>query len=175
MEPVVILGVDPGFHVTGYSVLKMGHGKTQLMDCGYLKMSPKDHLSRRTGIFYQHFLDMIKHHGVTQIALETSFLGQNAQTFLKLGYLRGILYLLADQHTMALHEFAPREIKSSVTGFGGASKEQVALMVGRMFPKLNELAVSVRSDVTDALAISLCGAWQHQQKLLTERVIKAAQ
>jgi crossover junction endodeoxyribonuclease RuvC len=172
---VTIIGVDPGFHVTGYAVISFGYGKTQLLDCGYLKMSPKDHLSRRTGIFYNHFKELIVQHKATQIALETSFLGQNAQTFLKLGYLRGILYLLADQHSIALAEFAPREIKSSVTGFGGASKEQVALMMGRMFPKLNELAVSVRSDVTDALAISLCGAWQYQQKWLTERVTKASQ
>lgn len=175
MEQVTILGVDPGFHVTGYAIIRHGYGKTHLLDCGFLKMNPKEHLSRRTGIFYEHFLKTIAQHGVSQIALETSFLGPNAQTFLKLGFLRGILYLLADQHGLALHEFAPREIKASVTGFGGASKEQVALMVGRMFPKLNELAVSVRSDVTDALAISLCGVWQHQQKVLTARVMKATQ
>lgn len=155
----VILGVDPGFHVTGYAILKKESGKTFLVDCGYLKMRSTDTLSTRVGIFYKFFNGKIIANGVREIALETSFLGKNAQTFLKLGYLRGVLYLLADQHGQVLHEFAPREIKSAVTGFGGASKEQVASMVFRLFPRVAELGVSVQNDVTDALAISLCGLW----------------
>ncbi len=155
----VILGVDPGFHVTGYAILKKESGKTFLIDCGYLKMSSAQTLSTRVGIFYKFFNEKITTCCVREIALETSFLGKNAQTFLKLGYLRGVLYLLADQHGQILHEFAPREVKAAVTGFGGASKEQVANMVFRLFPRVSELGVSVQSDVTDALAISLCGLW----------------
>jgi len=129
-------------------------------------MNSAHHLSARTGQFYNLFKDKIAQHGITDIALETSFLGKNAQTFLKLGYLRGILYLLADQHRLTLAEFAPREIKAAVTGNGGASKEQVADMMLRLFPKLNEFGTIARNDVTDALAISLCGIWHQQNYLL---------
>lgn len=166
MKQEVILGVDPGFHVTGYAILKLDGTKTFLVDFGYLQMSPKKHLSERVGIFYNLFVDKISKFEVTQIALETSFLGKNAQTFLKLGFLRGILYLLADQHNLKLHEFAPREIKMSIVGFGGASKEQVAMMVHRLFPKLSEVKKIAKNDVTDALAISICGFWQHKQDML---------
>ena len=55
---------------------------------------------------------------LNEILKKTLFLGQNAQAFLKLVHLRGILYLLADQHKTSLHEFAPREVKQSVTGMG---------------------------------------------------------
>ena len=161
----VILGVDPGFHVTGYAILKKSEGKTFLIDCGYLKMSSKQSLSKRVGIFYKFFNEKIIACGVREIALETSFLGKNAQTFLKLGYLRGVLYLLADQYGQVLHEFAPCEVKSAVTGFGGASKEQVANMVFRLFPRVSELGVSAQNDVTDALAISLCGLWHSGSEL----------
>jgi len=158
----IILGVDPGFHVSGYSILKRDVNKAFLLDCGYLKMSPSDSLVIRVGQFHTFFLDKIKQHGVTEVALETSFLGKNAQTFLKLGYLRGILYLLAHEYKLELHEFAPREIKSAVTGFGGASKDQVAAMIFRMFPKINEITTIARNDVTDAMAVSLCGFWRGQ-------------
>lgn len=158
-ETRVILGVDPGFSITGFAILKKDLGKAYLLDYGYLKMSSTKTLVERTGIFYNLFNDKIIKYGVNEIGLETSFLGKNAQTFLKLGYLRGILYLLAAQHSLILHEFAPREIKSSVTGFGGASKEQVAAMVLRLFPKLIELGPLERMDVTDALAVCLCGFW----------------
>ena len=163
MKDFIILGIDPGFSVTGFAILACKNNKTSIIDYGFLKMKSKDHLSVRTGQFYNLFQNKIKEYGVNQIALETSFLGKNAQTFLKLGYLRGILYLLSDQHNLQIHEFAPRQIKISVTGFGGASKEQVAQMILRMVPKLNELPKIEKNDVTDALAISICGLWENQQ------------
>jgi crossover junction endodeoxyribonuclease RuvC len=67
-----------------------------------------------------------------------------------------VLYLLAQQQALELHEFAPREVKQAVTGFGGASKEQVAAMVTRLFPRMQKVD---RYDVTDALAVTLCGLW----------------
>jgi len=161
MKESIVLGVDPGFHITGFAVIKKNETKTVLLDCGYLKLNPKKHLSQRTGEFYEFCLDKIQKYSVSHIALETSFLGRNAQTFLKLGFLRGILYLLAHQHQLGISEFSPREIKASVTGFGGASKEQVAAAMGRMFPGLASIAQSARNDVTDALATCICGIWQN--------------
>jgi len=162
----VFLGVDPGFHITGYAIIKKEGPKSFLVECDYLKMSPKKHLSERTGQFYELFSEKIKAHGITHLALETSFLGKNAQTFLKLGFLRGVLYLLAHQHQLPLHEFSPREIKASITGFGGASKEQVANAIFQFFPGISKIAQSARNDVTDALAICICGLWQQNSSYL---------
>ncbi len=166
---MVILGVDPGFHVTGFAILKHENQKTFLLDFGYLQMSSKKSLSERTKIFYDLFVEKIKKNQVTHISLETSFLGKNAQTFLKLGYLRGILYLLSSQFKLEISEFAPREIKQSIVGFGGASKEQVAAMVFRMFPKLSEVKTIAKNDVTDALAICVCGFWSAKRVAMLKR------
>lgn len=167
----IIIGVDPGFSVTGYAVVAYGQGKTWVLDCGCLKMSSKDNLSVRTGIFYKFFAEKITMFHAHGVALETSFLGKNAQVFLKLGYLRGILYLLADQHKLSISEFAPREVKSAVTGFGGASKDQVAGVLVRIFPKLTTFTQDQRTDATDALGIALCGLWHDQrQTLLTSNL-----
>jgi len=168
---VVILGVDPGFGIAGYSILRIEEKRTLILDYGYLKQNSKKHLSERTGIFYDFFKDKIEKFKITQLALETPFLGKNAQTFLKLGYLRGILYLLTNQYDLTIYEFSPREVKVAVTGFGGASKEQVALMILSMFPKLNELGKIEKNDVTDALAVAICGVWQRQQQNLINRLV----
>lgn len=170
----IILGVDPGFHVTGYAIISKEPRRVLLLDCGYLKMSPQHTLPKRVGQFNTFFQEKISAHQITKIALETSFLGKNAQTFLKLGYLRGILYLLADQHNLGLAEFAPREIKLAVTGFGGASKDQVADMMMRLFPKLADFGKIEKNDVTDALAISLCGVWHEQMAAVQNRMAKLA-
>ncbi len=164
-RPQVILGVDPGFSVTGYAIISKDTQRVMVQDCGYLKMSSQHELSQRVGQFYQFFHEKIQNFHVTSVALETSFLGKNAQTFLKLGFLRGILYLLADQNKLSISEFAPREVKMAVTGFGGASKEQVAGMMMRMFPKLAEFGNVERDDVTDALAVCLCGLWVQNSPL----------
>ena len=159
MKSSIILGIDPGFSVTGYGILRKEQSMAHLVDYGYLKLPSKYHLSQRIGIFYTTFKSKIEHFSVSAIALETPFLGKNTQSFLKLGYLRGILYLLADQHLLSLHEFAPRQVKAAVTGYGGASKEQVASMVLRLFPKLSALGKIEKNDVTDALAVCLSGFW----------------
>ncbi len=155
----VILGIDPGFSVTGFAILKKEGRQACLLDYGYLKMSPSHHLSNRVHQFYDFCKEKIIKYSVTHIALETPFLGKNAQNFLKLGYLRGVLYLLASQHTLELCEFTPCEVKLSVTGFGGASKEQVARVVIRLFPTMVK---PNKEDVTDALAITLCGLWHNK-------------
>jgi crossover junction endodeoxyribonuclease RuvC len=114
-------------------------------------------LSQRTLEFHNFFKTIIAEKGVTHVSLETSFLGKNPQTFLKLGYLRGILYLLAAQNKLEIAEFAPREVKQAIVGSGSAQKEEVALMLMRMFPQLQQYAASLRNDVTDAIAIGICG------------------
>lgn len=163
---MVILGIDPGFKVTGYGILKTEGKKAMLIDCGFLKLPAAQHLSVRTGLFYTFFQEKIQAFNVTDLGLETPFLGKNAQNFLKLGYLRGILYLLADQHKLQLHEFSPRQVKQAVTGFGGADKEQVSRAILRFFPAL---AVPEKADVTDALAVTLCCLWANPA--LTGKVI----
>lgn len=160
----VILGIDPGFTVTGYAILRAEGQTARLLDYGYLKLPPSKHLSERIGIFHSLFTEKINSFKVTGIALETPFLGKNVQSFLKLGYLRGILYLLANTHQATIYEFSPREVKLAVTGYGAASKEQVANMILRLFPAVSKIQTLEKSDVTDAMAVCLSGFWASKQK-----------
>lgn len=155
---MIILGIDPGLHISGFGILKKEGSKIILIDAGFLKMNPAKHLSVRVGEFYNYFDVKIKNFNVSDVSLETPFLGKNAQNFLKLGYLRGILYLLANQNNLKIHEFTPRQVKLSLTGFGGASKDQVARVIIQLFPLMK---MPQKNDVTDAIAVTLCGAWKN--------------
>ncbi|HBR70366.1 TPA: crossover junction endodeoxyribonuclease RuvC [Candidatus Dependentiae bacterium] len=154
---MIILGVDPGTRFSGYSILKREKSSIYLITCDFLRLSSQKPLPERVFEFCENFEHIINKYEVTDISLETPFLGKNAQNFLKLGYLRGILYFLAQKHKLKILEFTPREVKLAITGFGGASKDQVSGMVHKMFPRL---PIFKRDDVTDAVAISLCAAWQ---------------
>lgn len=122
---MVVLGIDPGFSVTGFGVAKKDGRSVYLIEYGDLSMSSSKTLAHRIAQFYAFFSQKIIAHGVTDIALETPFLGKNAQTFLKLGYLRGVLYLLAEQHSVAIHEFSPREVKYLLPVLVGQAKNRL--------------------------------------------------
>ena len=159
---MILLGIDPGFRITGFGLVKKEGSKVFLLDYGDLRMPPSKSLAIRVGMFHDFFSEKIEKWHVSDLALETPFLGKNAQNFLKLGYLRGILYLLSAHNALMLHEFSPREVKQSVTGYGGASKDQVARIILQLFPRIT---VPDKHDVTDALAVTLCGVWRNKRLL----------
>jgi len=158
-----LLGIDPGCRYAGYGVVQIKDATIYLVDYGLLKLAPQKPLSERIYLFHEFFSEKITQHKITDIALETPFLGKNAQNFLKLGYLRGIIYYLSHKHAVTLSEFSPTEVKQAITGFGGASKEQVARVLYQLFPRINEFE---REDISDAIAVTLCGLWRKNQKRL---------
>jgi len=149
---MIILGVDPGTRYAGYAVIKKEHGKTILIEAGCLDVHKKDTLIEKIGIIHEFMDAKVKKHKITHLAIETPFFLKNAATFLKLGYVRGILYLISYNNRLKLSEFSPKEVKLGATGYGAATKEQVANVIIKIF-KINK---PKRDDVTDAIAIALC-------------------
>ena len=152
----IILGIDPSLVSSGYAVIRNVQGKSELLEYNALIMSSKEPLGDRLARFYDFFQAKIEQYQVTELALETPFLGKNAQNFLKLGYLRGILLLLASKYKLSVREFTPRQVKLTVTGYGGAEKEQVARVVQRLFPGM---VLPAKLDISDAVAVTLCALW----------------
>jgi crossover junction endodeoxyribonuclease RuvC len=62
------------------------------------------------------------------------------------------LLVTAVERRVSIAEYSPREIKLSVVGHGGATKEQVAVMVRRLLG-LHEIP---QTDAADALAAAVC-------------------
>jgi len=160
-EARVILGVDPGFVSAGFGVIRLFEKRAELLESGVLAQSSQVAIPARIERFHDFVSEKITTYSVTDLALETPFLGKNAQNFLKLGYLRGILLLLGQRQSLIIHEFSPREIKLLITGSGRAEKEQVARVLMRLFPSL---MMPRKLDATDAVAVALFGLWQLQQK-----------
>lgn len=154
---MILLGVDPGLVCSGYSILHKKEGKITLLKADFLKLPATQSVSHRVHLFYTFFTSLCHLHSVTDIALETPFLGKNAQNFLKLGYLRGALYILGEERSAHFHELTPSQVKQSLTSFGAASKDQVARVVMRLFP---ELPPPKKFDITDAVAVSLSAVWK---------------
>jgi len=157
---MIIMGVDPGTRYAGYAVLKKEKQKTFLIECGCFDVHKLGSLSDKIVTLYGLITEKVKEFDVTHIAIETPFLYKNAATFLKLGYVRGIIYLIAGQNKLKLLEFSPTEVKLGATGYGKASKEQVANVMLKLF----HIKKPQRDDTTDALACALCGLLNVKQQ-----------
>lgn len=155
----VILGIDPGSNVTGYGVVKTVGSKVTVLDMGIFKM-PKsdDHFDKLKAIF-NATVKIIEKHNPQEFAVEAPFYGNNVQSMLKLGRAQGIAIAAALSKNIPVCEYAPREVKQSITGNGAASKEQVAAMLKQMYGiTIDEKYM----DATDGLAVAVCHAFRHK-------------
>ena len=146
-----ILGIDPGTNVMGYALLDVDGNHAQVVILGSVQMARvSDHYARLKRIFERInvIIDEFKPH---ELAIEAPFCGKNVQTMLKLGRAQGVCMAAALHHGMPVTEYPPTSVKQSITGSGGASKEQVADMLRRM---LHFADIPKYLDATDALAIA---------------------
>jgi crossover junction endodeoxyribonuclease RuvC len=87
--------------------------------------------------------------------VEEVFYSANVKTALKLAQVRGVALLAVAEAGIALAEYSPLEIKTSVVGYGRAEKCQVE----RMTRSLMNLPEPLDSeDASDALAVAVCHA-----------------
>ena len=149
-----VLGIDCGTEYTGYGVVKMhDDGKLQCLDCGAIKLSPRDSMSARLATIFNRLSALIAEHQPNQVAIEDIFYALNVKSALKLGQVRGVAMLAASSVGLAVVEYSPLSIKSAVVGYGKAEKVQVQHMVTRL---LNLTEVPEPADAADALAIAIC-------------------
>ena len=87
------------------------------------------------------------------LSIEEAFYAKNASVALKLGQVRGVILVLAEQRKLEIAEYAARLIKQTVVGYGNAEKQQVGMMV-KVLLKLK--TVPTPHDAADALAAAIC-------------------
>ncbi|MEI6846670.1 MAG: crossover junction endodeoxyribonuclease RuvC [Chlorobiaceae bacterium] len=150
---MVVLGIDPGSLNTGYGMIRQESGVLTVLGYGVIRLHVRKCQVERIGQIYRELDTVITSFRPERVVLETVFLSRNVQSALKLGQVRGAVIALAMNRNLSVHEYAPREVKSAVTGTGSATKEQVAFMVARL---LGIHQVLKPYDVTDALGIALC-------------------
>ncbi len=149
-----VLGIDPGTQITAYALLAPTkfRNKFRLLHYGEIKTGKRDYAEKISYIFSE-LQKIISEYAPEALSLETAFYGKNPQSLVKLGRVQGVVLALAMMHGMKQKMFAPREIKKAVTGYGNASKEQVALTLKHWIENFPEEKLS--PDQTDAMAIAL--------------------
>lgn len=148
----IILGIDPGSRITGYGLIKEGTTRIEYLDSGCIRTSPAETLSQKLLQIYDGICYLMDHYAPDEVAIEQVFMHQNPSSALKLGHARGVAMVAAASHRVPISEYAPREIKQTVVGYGAAEKTQVSHMV----VSLLGLSSAPQADAADALAIAIC-------------------
>jgi crossover junction endodeoxyribonuclease RuvC len=152
-----ILGIDCGSERTGYGVIDSDGRSHRLRVAGVIRTSTKAPLAERLMTIAAGLREIIAAEAPEAAAVEAVFHAANTQTALKLAHVRGVALLVLAEAGLAVGEYSPLEIKTSVVGYGRAEKEQVQLMVGSLL-QLEEIVKS--KDASDALAAAICHANQ---------------
>jgi len=148
-----VLGIDPGSETLGWGVVEGSGLKYTPVDFGTVKSSPRDPFSKRLAKVYSGVSEVVDKFEPDVLSIEEAFYAVNVNVAMKLGQVRGVVLLLAEQRGLRIAEYAPRLIKQTVVGYGNAEKHQVGEMV-RLLLRLK--AVPTPHDAADALAIAIC-------------------
>lgn len=151
-----VLGLDPALAgATGYGVVELDGHAARMLRFGALRFPASASFSARLRDIHEMVARLAEEFSPDAVAVEAVFTALNMRTALRLAEVRGVILLAAAQADIPAHSYSPREVKASVTGFGGASKQQMQQMVKA---QLGLCEQPEPTDAADALAVALCHA-----------------
>ena len=163
MEPLRILGIDPGLNTTGYGVVEIAADGLKLCEAGIISADGRQRMEQRVHEIYLGLIDVIEALQPNVLALEQLYSHyKRPRTAILMGHARGVICLAASASNIPVSSYAATQIKKVLTGNGRAPKSQMQQAIQRELdlPELPEPA-----DVADALAIALCHYYLEKTKI----------
>ena len=104
---------------------------------------------------------VLQSHPVAEAALEELFMGKNRTSVIGVAQARGVVLLALERAGIPCFEYKPALVKSVLTGYGAASKDQMARMLALQVGG----AGKVDDHAVDAIAIAVCHARSRRMRL----------
>ena len=150
-----ILGIDPGYGITGFGLIETQKGQSRLLQCGAITTPAGMDFSARLEIIYEDMRKLLEVSKPDAVAIEELFFGQNVTTGIGVAQSRGVILLAIRQAGLTVTSYKPAQIKQALVGYGNASKHQMQDMTKRI---LHLESMPKPDDAADAIAIALCHA-----------------
>ena len=150
-----ILGIDPGYGITGFGLVDAQRGSNRLIRCGVITTPAGTDFSARLEMIYEDMRSLLEMAKPDAVAIEELFFGHNVTTAIGVAQSRGVILLAIRQAGLPVFSYKPMQVKQAVVGYGNATKHQVQDMTKRLL-QLTELPKP--DDAADAIAIALCHA-----------------
>ena len=152
---MIILGIDPGYAIIGWGVLKYESNRFTVLDYGAVTTPAGMDFNLRLEKIYDDISLIMDKYSPEAMSIEKIFYNSNAKTVIDVSQARGVLVLAAQKHNVGIVEYTPLQVKQSVVGYGRAEKKQVQEMTRII---LNLRKIPKPDDTADALAMAICHA-----------------
>lgn len=150
-----ILGIDPGSYHLGFGCIEKAGNSIKLISVDVIH-APKKDLFTRLEFLSANLRKLLDNYSPHTLAIEDIFYAKNVRAAFLLGMVRGLVVAHCIERGLKVFEYSPTRVKSVVTGYGKADKEQVKKMVELIL----NVKIDAGLDATDAVSIALCHAYQ---------------
>ena len=150
---MVVLGIDPGYAIVGYGIVKYQNNRFTPIDYGAVTTKAGIEFSSRLEKIYEEIYDLIQKYKPDAISIEKLFFNTNSTTAIDVAQARGVILLAAKKNNIPYFEYTPLQVKQAVTGYGRAQKPQVMEITRRL---LGLEKCPKPDDTADALAMAIC-------------------
>ncbi len=152
---MIILGIDPGFAIVGWSVIESERGNVRPIAFGSITTPAHTDIEARLLMIERDLTEIIEKYKPDEMAIEELFFNTNITTAIAVAEARGVIICTAHRLGVKISEYTPLQVKQAVVGYGRAEKKQVIAMVTSLL-KLEKPPKP--DDTADAVAIAICHA-----------------
>lgn len=153
LEPVFVLGIDPGLSRCGYGVVESRNRKRRALAIGVITTPPSAALAERLASLQREIRSLIVEFRPDVVAIERVFFQVNVSTAMGVAQAAGLAMAEGAAAGATVVEYTPNQVKEAVAGWGAAPKEQMQQMVQSL---LGLESPPKPADAADAAAVALC-------------------
>ena len=150
---LTVLGIDPGLTRCGYAAVDAQADVPRLRTIGVLRTAATRPVPNRLAELRDGLAALIAEVQPHVVAVERVFFQVNVRTAMSVGQASGLALAEAAAAGCEVVEYSPNRVKQTITGHGGADKEQMERMVKTLLGITGPLRPV---DAADAVAVALC-------------------
>ncbi|MCX6723921.1 MAG: crossover junction endodeoxyribonuclease RuvC [Candidatus Staskawiczbacteria bacterium] len=161
---MIILGIDPGSVVVGYSIINKQTGQEpclEVIDFGCIITDKLATTGERLKKIHKEITKLIEKHKPDVMSVEKLFFFKNLKTVMPVSQTRGVILLAAEEKNLCVCEFTPLQMKMAIAGYGRAEKKQIKEMIKKTID-INAFDLTQnnrkKDDAFDALGMAICAA-----------------
>lgn len=108
---MIIMGVDPGFAITGYGILEYQNNKLKLLEVGAVETKARELFTWRLLQIDEKLTELLRKHEPDAFAIEELFFNNNAKTAIAAAQGRGVAVMAAVKCGIPVYEYTPLQVK----------------------------------------------------------------
>lgn len=147
-----IIGIDPGYAITGYGIIDKIGSKFEVIDYGVIETKAGVDFPLRLLAINDKTRYLLEQFKPDLMSIEELFMGHNHTTVIGTAQARGAVLVEAARAGVEVYEFTPGQVKLAITGYGKAEKKQVQIMTKSI---LGLKEIPKPDDAADALALAI--------------------